>query len=45
MKGEADVMQQYTLRYRESLEALKQRGEANEPTDEYRMGKVVRTKQ
>jgi hypothetical protein len=45
MKGEADVMQQYNQRFNESMVALKMLGEAKETTQEYRVGKVIRTKQ
>jgi hypothetical protein len=45
MKSEADVMQMYTARFNESLQGLKQLGEAKQTTDEYRLGKVIRQKQ
>ncbi len=45
MKGEPDVMQQYTQRFNESMIALKMLGEAKETTQEYRVGKVIRPKQ
>lgn len=45
MKGEQDVMQVYATRLQESIEGLKQLGEAKEVTDEYRRGKVIRPKQ
>ncbi len=45
MKGEQDVMSMYTSRFQESLMGVKMLGEAKETTDEYRTGKVLRTKQ
>lgn len=45
MKGEQDIMQQYTQRFNESMIALKMLGEAKETTQEYRVGKVIRGKQ
>ena len=45
MKGEADVMQQYNMRFTESMTGLKMLGEAKETTQEYRVGKVIRAKQ
>ena len=45
MKGEQDIMQQYTQRFNESIIALKMLGEAKETTQEYRVGKVVRAKE
>ena len=44
MKGEADVMQQYNQRFEEAMIGLKMLGEAKETTQEYRVGKVIRTK-
>jgi len=40
MKGEADVFQNYTLRYQESLSRLKNYGEGMENIDAYREGMV-----
>lgn len=45
MKGEQDMMAYYDKRFTESLSGLKMLGEAKETTDEYRTGKVIRTKQ
>ena len=45
MKGEQDMMAYYDKRFTESLTGLKLLGEAKEPTDEYRTGKVIRPKQ
>ena len=45
MKGEQDMMAYYDKRFSESLTGLKLLGEAKEPTDEYRTGKVIRAKQ
>ena len=45
MKGEQDMMTYYDKRFTESLTGLKLLGEAKEPTDEYRTGKVIRAKQ
>ena len=45
MKGEPDVMTMYNSRFQEALVGVKMLGEARETTDEYRTGKVIRTKQ
>lgn len=45
MKGEPDVLQNYTTRFQEAIAGLKLLGEAKESTDEYRTGKVIRAKQ
>ena len=45
MKGEQDMMAYYDKRFTESLTGLKLLGEAKEPTDEYRTGKLIRAKQ
>ena len=45
MKGEQDVMTMYNQKFQESLVGIKMLGEAKETTEEYRVGKVVRTKQ
>ena len=45
MKGEQDVMAMYNQRFQEAVTAVKMLGEAKETTDEYRTGKVIRTKQ
>ena len=45
MKGEQDMMQYYMSRFQETLQGLKQLGEAKETTDEYRTGMVIRNKQ
>lgn len=44
IKGEQDVMQLYATRLQESIDGLKQLGEAKEVTDEYRRGKMLRPK-
>ena len=44
MKGEQDVMSLYMSRYQEALGRMKNLGEAQEPTDEYVTGKIVRVK-
>tara|TARA_B100000963_G_scaffold335532_1_gene329740 strand:+ start:332 stop:988 length:657 start_codon:yes stop_codon:yes gene_type:complete len=44
MKGEPDIMGVYNQRFQESLMGIKMLGEAKETTDEYRTGKVIRTK-
>ena len=44
MKGEPDVLQNYQARYAEALSRLKEFGEADEVTDAYRMGLVMRQK-
>ena len=45
MKGEPDVIQNYTQRFQDAVNSLKMLGEAKEVTDEYRTGKVRRQKQ
>mgnify|MGYP003113193142 CR=1 FL=1 len=45
MKGEADLIGNYTQRFTEAVSSLKQLGEAKETTDQYRSGMVQRTKQ
>ena len=45
MKGEQDVMAMYNTRFQEALIGIKLLGEAKEPTDQYRTGKVIRAKQ
>ena len=45
MKGEQDVMGMYDAKFKEALMGIKMVGEAKEPTDEYRTGKVIRPKQ
>ena len=45
MKGEADLVGNYTQRFTEAVASLKQLGEAKETTDQYRTGMVQRTKQ
>tara|TARA_E500000318_G_scaffold98651_1_gene100107 strand:+ start:2221 stop:2871 length:651 start_codon:yes stop_codon:yes gene_type:complete len=45
MKGEADLIGNYTQRFTEAVSSLKQLGEAKETTDQYRSGQVMRTKQ
>lgn len=40
MKGDANLMQMYNQRYMEALSRLKNLGEAQEPTDEYRLGRI-----
>jgi hypothetical protein len=42
MKGETDLLQLYTIRLGDALSRLKNLGEAQEPVDEYRRGKVLR---
>ena len=44
MKGEADVLQNYTIQFAESIGRLKNYGEALEDTDAYRTGLVRREK-
>tara|TARA_R100001510_G_scaffold8444_1_gene6514 strand:+ start:564 stop:1214 length:651 start_codon:yes stop_codon:yes gene_type:complete len=44
MKGEQDVMAMYNKRFEESLIGVKMLGEAKETTDEYRTGRVIRSK-
>lgn len=45
MKGEADLLANYSQRFTESVASLKQLGEAKESTDQYRTGMVIRAKQ
>lgn len=45
MKGEQDMMQLYAARAQEAIQGLKQFGEANEVTDEFFTGVVMRPKQ
>lgn len=40
MKGDANLMQMYNQRYMEALSRLKNLGEAQEPIDEYRLGRI-----
>ena len=44
MKGDPQMMQQYTQRFGEDLGRLKNLGEAQEVTDDYRTGQIIRTK-
>ena len=44
MKGEPDIMALYNQRFTEALTGLKMLGEAKETTQDYRVGKVIRTK-
>lgn len=45
MKGEQDLVANYTQRFTESVASLKQLGEAKEATDQYRTGMIMRAKQ
>jgi len=45
MKGEADLIGNYTQRFTEAVTTLKQLGEAKETSDQYRTGMVRREKQ
>lgn len=45
LKGDPDMMASYDKRFQESLLGLKMLGEAKQVTDEYRTGKVIRSKQ
>lgn len=44
MKGEADLVQNYSSRFGEAVQSLKMLGEAKEVTDEFRTGRVRRQK-
>ena len=44
MKGDPQIMQSYTQRFNEALVRLKNLGEAQEVTDEYRTGQLIRNK-
>jgi hypothetical protein len=45
MKGEQDLVQVYNQRFAEAVASLKALGEAEETTQEYRAGRVIREKQ
>jgi hypothetical protein len=45
LKGDPDLMTAYDKRFQESLIGLKMLGEAKQTTDEYRVGRVVRSKE
>lgn len=45
MKGEPDILQNYTQRFAEAVSGLKGFGESREVTDEYRTGQIIRGKQ
>jgi hypothetical protein len=45
LKGDPDMQQMYDKRFQESVVGLKILGEAKEPTEEYRTGVVVRSKE
>ena len=45
MKGEQDVMGMYNQRFQESIVGIKMLGEAKEPIQEYRSGKLIRDRQ
>lgn len=45
MKGEQDLIANYSQRFTESVASLKQLGEAKETTDQYRVGMILRAKQ
>jgi len=44
MKGEADLVQNYTQRFTEALSRVKNFGESQEVTDAYRTGLILREK-
>jgi hypothetical protein len=44
MKGDMNLMQMYMSRFTEGISRLKNLGEAQETTDEYRTGMVMRQK-
>jgi hypothetical protein len=44
MKGEVDLIQNYTARFTEALARVKNFGEAQEVTDAYRTGLILREK-
>ena len=44
MKGEQDTMGMYQSRFQEAMGRLKNMGEAQEVTDQYRTGQIVRIK-
>jgi hypothetical protein len=45
MKGAQDIMSMYNQRFQEAIIGVKMLGEAKETTDEYRTGKVIRSKE
>ena len=45
MKGEQDLVANYTQRFGEAIGTIKLLGESKEVTDEFRVGKIVRPKQ
>jgi hypothetical protein len=45
MKGEADLINNYTQRFTEAVTSLKQLGESKATMDQYRSGQVIRAKQ
>jgi len=45
MKGEQDLVQNYTARFQEAIMGMKMLGEAKEVSEEYRVGRVRRAKQ
>ena len=45
MKGDQDIMAMYVSRFQEAIAGIKMLGESKETTDEYRTGKVIRSKQ
>ena len=44
MKGEADLVQNYTQRFTEAMSRVKNFGESQEVTDAYRTGLILREK-
>jgi hypothetical protein len=45
MKGEPDILSNYTQRFQDAMIGVKMLGESKQTTDEYRTGKVIREKQ
>lgn len=44
LQGDANLQQNYEMRFKEALSGLKALGEAKQSTDEYRTGEIVRSK-
>tara|TARA_R100000234_G_scaffold44985_1_gene26837 strand:- start:9 stop:659 length:651 start_codon:yes stop_codon:yes gene_type:complete len=45
MKGEQDILNMYTQKFQEAIVGIKMFGEAKEPIEEYRSGRLVRDRQ
>ena len=45
MKGEQDILNMYTQKFQEAIVGIKMFGEAKEPIEEYRAGRLIRDRQ